>query len=98
MGNFIKVSDKYAVASDSLQWMVKKSFKRKDKETGVVSIVWRPILFFSDLSRCVKGLGSLMLRETDTNNYTDLVKAASDISDLLNVTFTEEVIINHANE
>ena len=94
MSNFIKVSDTYAIASDSRQWMIQKSSKVKDKETGETSIQWVSFSYFGSLSQAVKALGEHMLRTSGSNSYTELVEAASEISLLLGQKFTASATVS----
>jgi hypothetical protein len=97
MSNFIPVSDKYAIASDSRQWMIKKSHTVTDKETKAVSVEWVSKTFYGNFGQCVHSLGQEMLRTSECNNYSELVEAAEVISKLLNQKFPKsaEVRINH---
>jgi hypothetical protein len=87
MSNFIQVSDKYAIASDSRQWMIKKSQNVTDKETRAVSVEWVSKSFYGNLDQCIVALGQEMLRTSQSNTYKELVSAAEEISDLLDKAF-----------
>ena len=89
MSNFIQVSDKYAIASDSRQWMIKKSQNVTDKETKTVSVEWVSKSFFGNFEQCVVALGQEMLRTSQSNSYAELVEAAKEISALLSKTFAD---------
>ena len=98
MSNFIQVSDKYAVASDSRQWMLQKSAPVKDKDTGETSIQWGSFAYFGSLSQAVKALGEHLHRTSGASSYTELVDSANKISLLLGQKFTAtaEVSIKEA--
>jgi hypothetical protein len=89
MSNFIQVSDKYAIASDSRQWMIKKSQNVTDKETRAVSVEWVSKSFYGNFEQCVVSLGQEMLRTSQANSYAELVKAAKEISDLLRLVLVD---------
>jgi hypothetical protein len=89
MSNFIPVSDKYAIASDSRQWMIKKSQNVTDKETKAVSVEWVSKSFYGNFEQCVVSLGQEMLRNSQANSYAELVAAAKEISALLSKTFAD---------
>ena len=93
MSNFIQVNNKYAIASDTRQWMVQKSSQAKDKDTGDISTQWNSISFNGTLSQAVKELGEHMLRTGGSSSYTELVQAATDINDLLSQSFTGQADI-----
>ena len=98
MSNFIKVSDKYAIASDSRQWMVQKSAPVKDKETGETSVQWASFSYHGSLPQAVKALGEHLHRTGGSSTYTELVESANKISLLLGQSFTAsaEVSIKEA--
>jgi len=93
MSNFLKVSDKYAIASEKRQWMVQKSRVCTDKETKEVSTEWSSISFHSDLNQAVKELGQLMLRTSDATSCHELTESAQRISKLLNQQFASSASI-----
>ncbi len=82
MGNFIQITDKLAIASDSKQWKLQELVERK----GVPQ--FESFAYFPTLERCVTGLGQYMLRDSHAKTYTELVHAASEISLLLSQKFT----------
>ena len=92
MSNFIQITDKLAIASDSIQWMIQKpietNIKNGDGEVIDKKAAWTGFEFYGSLESCVKGLGDHMLRNSNSRSYGDLVKAASDISLLLGQKFT----------
>jgi hypothetical protein len=97
MSNFIPVSDKYAIASDSRQWMIKKSQNVTDKETKAVSVEWVSKSFYGNFEQCVVSLGQEMLRNSQANSYAELVAAAKEISDLLRLVLVDTTSLKMNN-
>jgi hypothetical protein len=97
MSNFIQVSDKYAIASDSRQWMIKKSQNVTDKETKAVSVEWVSKSFYGNFEQCVVSLGQEMLRTSQSNSYAELVAASKEISDLLRLVLVDTTSLKMNN-
>jgi len=83
MSNFIQVTDRYALASDSLQWMIQKSKNVKNIDTGEVDKKWISISFFSSFDNAVKHLGQHLLRNAGANTFNELQEAANEITETL---------------
>ena len=97
MSNFMQVSDKYAIASDSRQWIIKKSQNVTDKETKAVSVEWVSKSFYGNFEQCVVSLGQEMLRTSSSNSYAELVAAAKEISDLLRLVLVDTTSLKMNN-
>ena len=93
MSNFIKISDKYAIASDSRQWMIQKYSPRNDDMPD-----WASISFHGKLSQAVKALGEHLLRTSGSSSVAELVGAATDISSLLSKSFTIESEVKYPED
>ena len=93
MSNFIKISNKYAIASDARQWMVQKYSPRKDDKPD-----WQSISFHGKLSQAVKSLGEHLLMTSGSSSVTELVGAATDISRMLSKSFTVESEVKYPED
>ena len=94
MSNLIQVSDTYAIASDSRQWMVQKTQNHTDPDTKEISSVWVSKTYHGSLEQAVHSLGQLLLRKANATSYGELEEAAKNISTLLNQKFCNSVVIN----
>ena len=85
MGNFIEISDKYAISSDSNQWTLQKKVKpSKSNPEG-----WVSFNYYSTLDTAAKGLADRMIRESNETSVNGLSRAATDIVNMLREKFTQ---------
>ena len=97
MSNFIKVTDKLAIASDANQWKIKE-LQGQVKKDDVMVDNWVSISYFRELEQAVKYLGRHMLRISNCTSYKELVEAANDISLLLGQKFTASADVSIKQE
>ena len=81
-GNFIQLTDKLAIRSDSMQWMLCKA-KTIDGEAG-----WEAFAFQGTLAAIVRTTYSYMLRTGHAQNADELLALANEINALMSEKFT----------
>jgi len=74
----IEVSEKYAIGSDKLNWIIYKKIKPNKR----VPSGWEAQHYYGNLGQAVKSLKDLMLRVSDYNSVAELITASTAISEL----------------
>ena len=85
MSNFIIVTEKYALGSDSNQWKIfRKITPTKKNPKG-----WESFNYYATIGGAVKGLADRLIRESDESSVLGLSRAATDITNMLREKFTQ---------
>lgn len=91
---FIPLTDDLVIRTDDNNWMLCKP--RGTNKDG--SIKWTGFIFCGSLEQLVGQTGQFMLRTCGAQTYTELVKAADDISRLLSQKFTASATVTLRND
>ena len=75
---FLRITDKYAIESDSNSWAV--SEKRYSKRDGEA---YKQIAWYNTLNDAINGLARRMIRVSDANNLQDAIKHVEEVSYIL---------------
>ena len=75
----IKITDKYAIDSDSNQWKICEYRRASEKKPER----WEGVKFYTSLPACTKALRDLLLRTSDYDSFASLEKNAKAINRLL---------------
>ena len=80
---FIQIDDKYALASDSGQWMI----QRKKKPTITSQGEWESFLFHNTFKSAIESLARRKIRLSGAQNLEDAIKDAQKVGEELSAIF-----------
>lgn len=79
---FIQITDDYAIAADSVCWMIKERRKIKGEER------WESIRWYGSLHSATKGAGELLIRTSGAQTLPDLLAAVNNTMSALSRALT----------
>ena len=80
---FIQIDDKYALASDSSQWMI----QRKKKPTITSQGEWESFTYHHTFKNAIESLARRKIRLSDAQNLEDAIKDAQKVGEELSEVF-----------
>lgn len=74
----LPINDKYAITSDTNQWMICRKSMRKT-EDGEKEAYWQPFKYYSTLPGAVNGLVDYQLRLSDAEGFVEAIEESKRI-------------------